>query len=125
MARFCSNCGKEIDENAYICVNCGTRVLENNQVTKDTFNDKGGFLWGLFGASAPLAGLILFIMWKNKRPKTAKAAGIGALFYLIFYIIIIVLVLVLVFGFEINDSYDDYYYDYYDYYDYGYKHKFE
>lgn len=41
--------------------------------------DNGGFLWGLLGCCIPLVGLILFIMWKDQKPKTAKAAGIGAL----------------------------------------------
>ena len=42
-------------------------------------NDKGGFLWGLLGCCIPIAGLILFLVWKDSKPKTAKAAGIGAL----------------------------------------------
>ena len=41
--------------------------------------DNGGLLWGLLGCCIPLVGLILFIMWKDQKPKTAKAAGIGAL----------------------------------------------
>ena len=41
--------------------------------------DKGGFLWGLLGCCIPIVGLILFLVWKDTKPKTAKAAGIGAL----------------------------------------------
>lgn len=41
--------------------------------------DDGGFLWGLLGCCIPIVGLILYLVWKNERPKTAKAAGIGAL----------------------------------------------
>ncbi|MCI8864270.1 MAG: hypothetical protein HFG60_03130 [Lachnospiraceae bacterium] len=41
--------------------------------------DNGGFLWGLLGCCVPIVGLILFIMWKDQKPKTAKAAGVGAL----------------------------------------------
>ena len=54
-------------------------------------NDKGGFLWGLLGCCIPIVGLILFLVWKDSKPKTAKAAGIGALVSVIvsvvFYII--------------------------------------
>ena len=39
----------------------------------------GWFLWGLLGCCIPIVGLILYLVWKNERPKTAKAAGIGAL----------------------------------------------
>lgn len=41
--------------------------------------DNGGFLWGLLGCCIPIVGLILFLIWKDQKPKTAKAAGIGAL----------------------------------------------
>ena len=41
--------------------------------------DAGGFLWGLLGCCIPIVGLILYLVWKNERPRTAKAAGIGAL----------------------------------------------
>lgn len=30
MAKFCSNCGKEVNENAVICVNCGCSLENNN-----------------------------------------------------------------------------------------------
>ena len=42
-------------------------------------NDNGGFLWGLLGCCIPVVGLILFLVWKDQKPNTAKAAGIGAL----------------------------------------------
>lgn len=41
MAKFCSNCGKEVNENAVICVNCGCS-LENklgNQSVNVTINN--------------------------------------------------------------------------------------
>ena len=49
----------------------------NTNVTNP--EDKGGFLWGLLGCCIPLVGLILFLVWKDNKPKTAKAAGIGAI----------------------------------------------
>ncbi len=63
--------------------------MENN-------NDNGGFLWGLLGCCIPVVGLILFLVWKDQKPKTAKAAGIGALvsvilsvvFYIIYFVIL-------------------------------------
>ena len=57
--------------------------------------DKGGFLWGLLGCCIPIVGLVLFLVWKDTKPKTAKAAGIGALvsviLAVIYYIIVIVI----------------------------------
>ena len=57
--------------------------------------DKGGFLWGLLGCCIPLVGLILYLVWKDTKPKTSKAAGIGALVsvicLVIYYIVIFVI----------------------------------
>ncbi len=63
--------------------------MDNNLNTN--VDDKGGFLWGLLGCCIPIVGLILFLVWKDSKPRTAKAAGIGALVcvvvYVVFYII--------------------------------------
>ncbi len=45
----------------------------------ETQNDEGGFLWGLLGFLVPVAGLILYLVWKDEKPKTAKAVGKGAI----------------------------------------------
>ncbi len=71
---FCKNCGKEIDDRAVVCVHCGV-----SQEAKSEVVDNGGFGWGLLGCCVPIVGLILFLVWKDTKPKTAKAAGIGAL----------------------------------------------
>lgn len=67
----------------------------NNQVTTNNqVEDKGGFLWGLLGWCIPIVGLVLFLVWKDTKPKTAKAAGIGALVSVIIGIIYYVVVFV-------------------------------
>lgn len=40
---------------------------------------KGSNWWAVLGFLIPLAGLILYLVWKPTNPKSAKAAGIGAL----------------------------------------------
>lgn len=81
---FCRNCGQEIDDNAIVCPNCGTaqKADPNMYVSNPMPNapaDTGGILWGLLGCCIPIVGLILFLVWKNEKPNTAKAAGIGAI----------------------------------------------
>lgn len=71
---FCKNCGNQIEDNAATCPSCGAFQNTTPQVT-----DNGGFLWGLLGCCIPIVGLVLFLVWKDTKPKTAKAAGIGAL----------------------------------------------
>ena len=70
---FCKNCGKEINNNAAVCIYCGVSTEEKKVV------DNGGFGWGVLGCCIPLVGLILFLVWKDTKPNSAKAAGIGAL----------------------------------------------
>lgn len=40
---------------------------------------QGSNWWSVLGFFIPLVGLILFLVWKTTNPKSAKAAGIGAL----------------------------------------------
>lgn len=70
---YCRNCGNEIDDKAVVCPHCGVATTPSDVI------DSGGFGWGILGCCIPIAGLILFLVWKDSRPKTAKAAGIGAL----------------------------------------------
>ena len=87
---FCKNCGSQIHDQAVICPNCG--VAQEN---KPAVVDNGGFGWGLLGCCIPLVGLILFLVWKDTKPKTAKAAGVGALVSVIIGVVYYVLMIAL------------------------------
>lgn len=63
--------------------------------TVENPKDRGGFLWGLLGCCIPVVGLVLFLVWRDEKPKTAKAAGIGALVSVILTILIYVGVFVM------------------------------
>lgn len=69
--------------------------MDNNTNVTNS-NDNGGFLWGLLGCCIPLVGLILFLVWKDNKPKTAKAAGIGAIVGVV--VCVIYYILMAVFG---------------------------
>lgn len=71
---FCKNCGQEIDDKAVICPHCGVSQKDDSSVS-----DSGSIGWGFLGCCIPIVGLILFLVWKDNKPKNAKAAGIGAL----------------------------------------------
>lgn len=85
---YCKNCGAEINDKADVCIHCG--VSTNNT---EKIQDNGGFGWGLLGYCIPIVGLVLFLVWKDSKPKSAKAAGIGALIttasIITFYVVII------------------------------------
>ena len=80
---FCKNCGAQIDDQAVVCTSCGV-----SQTTTPAVVDNGGFGWGVLGCCIPIVGLILFLVWKDTKPKTAKAAGIGALVSVILGVVI-------------------------------------
>lgn len=81
---YCKNCAKKIDDKAVVCPHCG--VAQAPQVV-----DNGGFGWGILGCCIPIVGLILFLVWKDSKPKTAKAAGLGALISVICIVLMYVL----------------------------------
>ena len=95
---YCKNCGAQIDDKAAVCVHCGVAV--NNNGVQEA--DNGGFGWGLLGFCVPIVGLILFLVWKDTKPKTAKTAGKGALISVIFWIVVYVLLFALGLGAAIS-----------------------
>lgn len=83
---YCRKCGSQIDDRASVCPECGAPQNSAPPVV-----DNGGFLWGLLGCCIPVVGLVLFLVWKDTKPRTAKAAGIGALVCVIAYVLLYVL----------------------------------
>lgn len=49
MAKFCTNCGKEVGENAYVCVNCGAKVNGNTNPANSNPEAKSKLVAGLLG----------------------------------------------------------------------------
>ena len=94
---FCKYCGKEIEDSFVACPYCGARQKDeanefgsrgsdnSNRTSYSNYSaspngaDSGSFGWGLLGFLIPMVGLILFLVWKNDKPRSAKSAGIGAL----------------------------------------------
>ena len=75
---------KETVRNNYnICPNCGAYQQQGPQTPPVV--DNGGIGWGILGCCIPIVGLVLFLVWKDTKPRTAKAAGIGALVAVILY----------------------------------------
>lgn len=48
MAKFCQNCGNELNENQDICLKCGVKVKNNSSSNSDP-NAKSKMAAGLFG----------------------------------------------------------------------------
>ncbi len=71
---YCRRCGAPISDQAMVCPSCG-----EPQYSAPPVQDNGGIGWGILGCCIPVAGLVLYLVWRDQKPRTAKAAGIGAL----------------------------------------------
>lgn len=100
---YCRNCGAQIENHATICSNCG--MQQQAPVQPPIYQspapiDDGSIGWAFLGFFVPIAGLILYLVWKDTKPLSAKMAGKGALIYcivaaaiIVFYILIIFILL--------------------------------
>lgn len=97
---FCKWCGKEVDVNAKFCPNCGKEINSTNvnqeANSSDVQTEKANIWLAILSFFIPLAGLIIFIIKKDKEPKTAKASGICAIVGLLLNVIITVICFTLV-----------------------------
>ena len=94
---FCKNCGNQLADGVSFCPNCGTaqNVAPAQSVNAPAPVDNGGFWWGVLGCCVPVVGLILFLVWKDTKPKTAKSAGKGALVSVIISVVFYALYFIL------------------------------
>lgn len=54
-------------------------VQSTQVVPQPTAQDNGSFGWAVLGFFIPIAGLILYLVWRTEKPLSARRAGIGAL----------------------------------------------
>ncbi|MBO4456264.1 MAG: zinc ribbon domain-containing protein [Butyrivibrio sp.] len=73
---ICKNCGEVIDNNATVCPKCGASQVDN--AIPPVAPEGSGFGWGVLGFLIPLVGIILFFVWKDTKPNSARASLIGA-----------------------------------------------
>jgi len=94
---FCKNCGNEVEDNAYVCPKCGAKMKQDEEpsVSKDSGSKIG---WGILSWFIPLVGLILFCVWKNDRPQTAKVCGLCALISFVLNIVLSIIMSVVTAG---------------------------
>ena len=65
MAKYCTNCGKEINEGADICLNCGKIV--NKNINSYNPNAKNKVIAGLFGIFLGCFGIHNFYLGYTKK----------------------------------------------------------
>ena len=58
-------------------------------------NDKKSFGFGLLSFLIPLAGFILWLVWRDKMPKRARSCAVGAIIGVVVYVLSVILEVIL------------------------------
>jgi len=104
MSKFCTNCGKKVEENQDVCLNCGEKtdnVVANNVPTNNKADGQAtaGFVLGLVSIIAwfiPLFGYpvtICGIVFSAKGLKSSKNKGLataGLILSIIFLVVTVI-----------------------------------
>lgn len=95
MALFCPHCGVQANDGQVVCLNCGRALpqIQSNYQTSRV-QDSGGAGYGILGFFIPIIGLILYLIWKDEKPNSARAAGTGALIGVIVSVIFTILLMI-------------------------------
>ena len=90
---YCKNCGRPVDDTSSYCNNCG--ALIDNKPNTDASEDSLSLGFAIFGFFIPIVGLILFLIYEEKKPKRAKSAVKGALIGFITEIVLAIILVIL------------------------------
>lgn len=90
---YCKNCGRTVDDTSSYCNNCGARI--DNKPNADVSEDNSNSGFAILGFFIPIVGLILFLIYEEKKPKRAKSAGKGALIGFITKIVLAIILVIL------------------------------
>lgn len=90
---YCKNCGRTVDDTSSYCNNCGARI--DNKPNADVSEDNSNLGFAILWFFIPIVGLILFLIYEEKKPKRAKSAGKGALIGFITKIVLAIILVIL------------------------------
>ena len=90
---YCKNCGRPVDDTSSYCNNCGARI--DNKPNADVSEDNSNLGFAILGFFIPIVGLILFLIYEEKKPKRAKSAIKGALIGFITKIVLAIILVIL------------------------------
>ncbi len=88
---YCKNCGQQVNDNVNSCPYCGTQTGQCGQGKVDN----PSHLAGIASCCFPVVGLILYFIWKDEKPKSAKLVCYwmigGIVAWVVFYLLALVL----------------------------------
>lgn len=122
MAKFCTNCGNELDDRAIMCPKCGialTQTVANSGQTQSNGMAIAGFILSFF---IPLLGLIFSIIGLKRSKEANNGKGLSTAGIIISCITMVITIIMGIISFSaVSDTidkaqqqteYNRYYYDY-------------
>jgi hypothetical protein len=111
---YCNKCGNPVYPNSPVCGTCGTPVSASGGVPPQygqppIKQDDPNMLLNLVACCIPLVGIVLYFVWKDEKPRSAKQVCVWALVG--FGLSIFIYLVMLFFGF-LSAASDPYYYGY-------------
>lgn len=77
MAKFCTNCGNELDDRAIMCPKCGVALTQTTNASNESSSNGmaiAGFILSFF---IPLLGLIFSILGLKRSKETNNGKGLS------------------------------------------------
>lgn len=104
--KYCPNCQAENNLEETKC-SCGYEFVNIKKVDETVSTNTTvivdrvpGFVWSWIGFLSPIAGLILYLVWRNKWPERSKRAGSVALYTAIVVAVLAVVAVALAIGYR-------------------------
>lgn len=107
MAKFCTNCGNELDDRAIMCPKCGVALTQTTNASNGSSSNGmaiAGFVLSFF---IPLLGLIFSIIGLKRSKETNNGKGLSTAGIIISCITMVITIIMGIISFSaVNDTID-------------------
>lgn len=105
MAKFCTNCGNELDDRAIMCPKCGVALTQTTNASNGSSSNGmaiAGFVLSFF---IPLLGLIFSILGLKRSKETNNGKGLSTAGIIISCITMVITIIMGIISFSaVNDT---------------------